>query len=378
MKNFSFLIFLITLLHTTLFSKDLTKVKLQLAWFNQFQYAGYYVAKEKGFYEEVGLDVEILPFSFDKNIVKSVNDERIEFAIGRENLILDKSNYENIVVLMALFQASPIQIIAKKSSNIKSLEDFKNRKLMITSDDSIEVSFKAMLTSRKIDIKNIKLIPHSHNIQDLIDDKVDLMTAYSSKSPYWLNQHGIEYITFAPRDYGFDMYSDFLYTNKSMIDFKPDIALKFRNASLKGWEEAFNNIEETARLIFTKYNTQDLRLEELIFEANELKKLAYLNNNILGDIKEEKVQRIYDLYNIMGFIQKEFKVEEFIAFKNSNKLNEWFILNFGDYYNLSSLFKFLFIVSIIFFVIFYRQYLLKNANKRLKSLVKLKTKRLHD
>lgn len=378
MKNFSFLIFLITLLHTTLFSKDLTKVKLQLAWFNQFQYAGYYVAKEKGFYEEVGLDVEILPFSFDKNIVKSVNDERIEFAIGRENLILDKSNYENIVVLMALFQASPIQIIAKKSSNIKSLEDFKNRKLMITSDDSIEVSFKAMLTSRKIDIKNIKLISHSHNIQDLIDDKVDLMTAYSSKSPYWLNQHGIEYITFAPRDYGFDMYSDFLYTNKSMIDFKPDIALKFRNASLKGWEEAFNNIEETARLIFTKYNTQDLRLEELIFEANELKKLAYLNNNILGDIKEEKVQRIYDLYNIMGFIQKEFKVEEFIAFKNSNKLNEWFILNFGDYYNLSSLFKFLFIVSIIFFVIFYRQYLLKNANKRLKSLVKLKTKRLHD
>jgi len=378
LKNFSFLIFLITLLHTTLFSKDLTKVKLQLAWFNQFQYAGYYVAKEKGFYEEVGLDVEILPFSFDKNIVKSVNDERIEFAIGRENLILDKSNYENIVVLMALFQASPIQIIAKKSSNIKSLEDFKNRKLMITSDDSIEVSFKAMLTSRKIDIKNIKLIPHSHNIQDLIDDKVDLMTAYSSKSPYWLNQHGIEHVAFAPRDYGFDMYSDFLYTNKSMIDFKPDIALKFRNASLKGWEEAFNNIEETARLIFTKYNTQDLRLEELIFEANELKKLAYLNNIPLGDVKEEKIQRIYDLYNIMGFIQKEFKVEEFIAFKNSNKLNEWFILNFGDYYNLSSLFKFLFIVSIIFFVIFYRQYLLKNANKRLKSLVKLKTKRLHD
>ena len=378
MKNFSFLIFLITLLHTTLFSKDLTKVKLQLAWFNQFQYAGYYVAKEKGFYEEVGLDVEILPFSFDKNIVKSVNDGDVEFATGRENLILDKSNYENIVVLMALFQASPIQIIAKKSSNIKSLEDFKNRKLMITSDDSIEVSFKAMLTSRKIDIKNIKLIPHSHNIQDLIDDKVDLMTAYSSKSPYWLNQHGIEHVSFAPRDYGFDMYSDFLYTNKSMVDFKPDIALKFRNASLKGWEEAFNNIEETAKLIFTKYNTQDLRLEELIFEANELKKLAYLNNNILGDIKEEKVQRIYDLYNIMGFIQKEFKVEEFIAFKNSNKLNEWFILNFGDYYNLSSLFKFLFIVSIIFFVIFYRQYLLKNANKRLKSLVKLKTKRLHD
>lgn len=378
LKNFSFLIFLITLLHTTLFSKDLTKVKLQLAWFNQFQYAGYYVAKEKGFYEEVGLDVEILPFSFDKNIVKSVNDGDVEFATGRENLILDKSNYENIVVLMALFQASPIQIIAKKSSNIKSLEDFKNRKLMITSDDSIEVSFKAMLTSRKIDIKNIKLIPHSHNIQDLIDDKVDLMTAYSSKSPYWLNQHGIEHVSFAPRDYGFDMYSDFLYTNKSMVDFKPDIALKFRNASLKGWEEAFNNIEETAKLIFTKYNTQDLRLEELIFEANELKKLAYLNNNILGDIKEEKVQRIYDLYNIMGFIQKEFKVEEFIAFKNSNKLNEWFILNFGDYYNLSSLFKFLFIVSIIFFVIFYRQYLLKNANKRLKSLVKLKTKRLHD
>ena len=43
------------------------KVTLQLAWFDQFQYAGYYIAKEKGFYKELGLDVEIIPFHMIKN-----------------------------------------------------------------------------------------------------------------------------------------------------------------------------------------------------------------------------------------------------------------------------------------------------------------------
>ncbi|MCG3719389.1 ABC transporter substrate-binding protein, partial [Aliarcobacter butzleri] len=54
-------LFIILLIFITSFShaKELKKIKLQLSWFNQFQFAGYYMAKEKGFYEEAGFDVEI-------------------------------------------------------------------------------------------------------------------------------------------------------------------------------------------------------------------------------------------------------------------------------------------------------------------------------
>ena len=55
-------LFTIIFLSTNLNSSELKKVTLQLAWFDQFQYAGYYIAKEKGFDKELGLDVEIIPF----------------------------------------------------------------------------------------------------------------------------------------------------------------------------------------------------------------------------------------------------------------------------------------------------------------------------
>ena len=56
---FGKIIFFLFFLFSSLFAQELKKVTLQLSWFDQFQFAGYYMAKEKGFYEKVGLDVEI-------------------------------------------------------------------------------------------------------------------------------------------------------------------------------------------------------------------------------------------------------------------------------------------------------------------------------
>lgn len=321
MNSFYKLKFLLTIifLTTTLYSSELKKVTLQLAWFDQFQYAGYYIAKEKGFYKELGLDVEIVPFSFDKNIIKDVNDGKIDFAVGRENLILEKQKYPNIVALAAIFQASPLILISKKDSKIEKIEDFANKRIMTTRDDAEEASLKAMLVSRKVDIKTLNFIPHSHNIKDLINSKTDLISAYTSKAPFFLNKYNIKYNTFLPKDYGFDMYSDFLYTNSQLIATDPNIAILFKNASMKGWEYAYSNISEATELILNKYNTQNLTKEELIFEANELKKLSYYETKKLGEISYEKLKRIYDLYNVLGLVEKPIDVSEFI-FKPDNNL----------------------------------------------------------
>ena len=310
---------IIIFLTTTLYSSELKKVTLQLAWFDQFQYAGYYIAKEKDFYKELGLDVEIVPFSFDKNIIKDVNDGKIDFAVGRENLILEKQKYPNIVALAAIFQASPLILISKKDSKIEKIEDFANKRIMTTRDDAEEASLKAMLVSRKVDIKTLNFIPHSHNIKDLINSKTDLISAYTSKAPFFLNKYNIKYNTFSPKDYGFDMYSDFLYTNSQLIATDPNVAILFKNASMKGWEYAYSNISEATELILNKYNTQNLTKEELIFEANELKKLLYYETKKLGEISYEKLKRIYDLYNVLGLVEKPIDVSEFI-FKPDNNL----------------------------------------------------------
>jgi ABC-type nitrate/sulfonate/bicarbonate transport system substrate-binding protein len=63
--KFIFVIFFLTI---NVSANNLEKVSLQLSWFDQFQFAGYYIAKEKGFYKEVGLDVDIKPFKFGINV----------------------------------------------------------------------------------------------------------------------------------------------------------------------------------------------------------------------------------------------------------------------------------------------------------------------
>jgi len=358
-------------------NKDIT---LQLSWFDQFQFAGYYIAKEKGFYKESGLNVNIKPFEFGIDIPNAVSSEKYDFAIGRETLILDKSNNKKIVALYSLFQASPLILISTKESGINTITDFKNKKIMTTIHDLSEVSLKSMILSKSINTKNLTFIKHTHNIDDLIQKKVDIISAYSSKAPYYLQQKGIEYNTFVPRDYGFDMYSDFLYTNESNINNNLEQVLKFKEASLKGWEYAYSNIEETVDLILSKYNTQKLTKDELLFEAKILKELSYYKTQTLGNIDINKLQRIYDLYSVMGLVKNKVEIKDFVLLdKNFNIFLKNIWSNLSKYIELPYIYFFIILFMILVFLIINehlkllkkeKQLLIKN-NELIKSKKKL-------
>jgi len=311
-KKIKFILIFYILFSQTLFSQELKKVTIQLSWFNQFQFAGYYMAKEKGFYKELGLDVEIIPFQFGLDIPNSVNDGKIDFAVGRETLILDRVKNPNIVALYAIFQSTPLILMSTKESGIANINDFSNKKIMTTIDDASEVSLKAMITSNKVKLDNLTFLKHTHNIDDLVNKNTDVISAYISKSPYTLQKKGVEYNIFDPKKYGFDMYSDILFTNQNLINSDLNTVLQFKKASLKGWEYAYSNIEESVDVILQKYNTENLEKEELLYEGKELKKLSYFNTVNLGEIKKDKIQRIYDLYNVMGLVPNPINLDKFI------------------------------------------------------------------
>ena len=193
------IIFIILLNSSFLNARELKKVTLQLSWFNQFQFAGYYIAKEKGFFKDAGFDVEIKPFEFGLDIPKMVNDGEIDFAIGRETLILEKTKNKNIVSLYALFQSTPLILLSTKESGIDTVEDFKNKRVMTTIDDASEVSLKAMISSHKVKLDDITFLMHSNNINDLINQHTDIISAYTSKAPFELQKNGIKYNIFDPK-----------------------------------------------------------------------------------------------------------------------------------------------------------------------------------
>jgi len=291
---------------------DFERVSLQLQWKHQFQFAGYYIAKEKGFYKDVGLKVEIKEFDFSIDTANEIKQNRATYGIGRSSLMIDEASVLDIVLLSAIFQSSPAVILATKSSNIKNINDFKNKRIMVTSDASNSVSIQAMINKQNINIDKMIKQKHSFNIDDLINNKTDLMLSYISNEPFVLEERGIEYTIFDPKDYGFDFYSDILFTSKNEINNHRQRAKNFNDASLKGWEYAFLNIEETVDIIFNKYNTQNKSKESLIFEAKKLKELAYYKTDKLGTIDIHKAQRIYDIYNVMGLTRNNIDINELI------------------------------------------------------------------
>ena len=80
-----------------MYSENLKKVTLQLSWFDQFQFAGYYMAKEKGFYKELGLDVEIHYFNevkADLNSFKPANlNVKLTYKLENGKWVLDDKNF---------------------------------------------------------------------------------------------------------------------------------------------------------------------------------------------------------------------------------------------------------------------------------------------
>jgi len=323
MKLFKHFFILLFLTYLSLNAKELEKVSLQLSWLDQFQFAGYYMAIEKGYYKELNLDVELKPFSNNVNVLNDVLDKKTTYGIGRSSLIINQSNGAKIKLISSIFQSSPLVLIAMKDKNIKTVKDFKNKRIMNTLDTKASASLIAMITHENVDIHSLQMLKHTFNIDDLINNKTDLMASYISNEPFLLEQRNLKYRIFNPTEHGFDFYSDILFTSDVEANNHKQRTKNFKSASTKGWEYAFSHIDETVELILKKYNSQKKSKEALLYEAKELKKLAYFDTTKLGSIDIAKLQRIYDVYNLMGLLEKKVRkinINNFI-FKDIKKVS---------------------------------------------------------
>ncbi len=104
-------------------SKDLEKVSLQLNWKYQFEFAGFIAAKEKGFYKNIGLDVELKEFDFGIKVLDEIKSEQATFGIYDISLLELKDEKEPIKLIANYFKRSALIFIA--SQDILTPSDLK-------------------------------------------------------------------------------------------------------------------------------------------------------------------------------------------------------------------------------------------------------------
>ena len=227
----SILIFLLFV--TGLYANTNQKITLYLDWLHQFQFAGYYVAKEKGYYNNFGLDVNIEEFNSNSNIVKDVMEKEATYGVGKSSLIIDKFNGNDLVLLSTIYQTSPLVLISLKDSNIQTPKDLKNKKIMITDDAVSSAAINSMIISQGVKLDDITVQKHSFDINDLINKKTDSMACFLSNEPYLLDKKNIEYNILNPNNYNFDFYEGILYTSQKELINNPLRVQNFNKASLK-------------------------------------------------------------------------------------------------------------------------------------------------
>lgn len=295
MKILSIILFIVSLTFAAEQNK-LDNVTLFLKWKHQFQFAGFYIAKEKGFYKEFGLDVTIKESKNNQNHTKQVLKNKNSFGISDSELIYEKILGKNISLLGAIFQHSPLVFLSLEDNKIVTPHDLYNKKIMVDFNTKENILLNIFIKQYSLDKKNLKILPTTYNIDDLITGKVDVFTAYRTNEVYTLQDKKIDYNYISPTDYGYDFYGDILFTSTENVNNNPKRVDAFYEASLRGWKYAFSHIDETINLILEKYNTQNFSYDKYFYEANILKELSEIEKGNLGKLELSRINNILSLY----------------------------------------------------------------------------------
>lgn len=282
------------------FSETVTaseKIVVQLKWVNQFQFAGYYAALEKGFYKEAGLDVILWPNGYNGSFVSPVDavvSGDAQFGISNSGLVLDYLNGKPVVALAATLQHSAVSWLVLEKSGIRSIHDMVNKRLMTVFPLSESLELLEPFRAEGIDPKKLHLTQTIFDLQPLIDGKIDAYDAYVTNEPFLLEQKGIPYRIIDPRTYGIDFYGDVLFTSQAELQNNPERVEAFRKASMDGWRYAMAHPDEIIDLIVNKYAPQKNR-EHLRFEARAMWNLMQPDIIEIGHMNPGRWLRIAEI-----------------------------------------------------------------------------------
>lgn len=297
---------------------QLESVSLQLKWLDQFQFAGYYAAKIKGFYKDEGLDVTIKPRDVFVNNIQQVIDGKSEYGIADSIIFLYLSRGAAVSIVAPIFQHSPQVFIALKSSGIKSLYDLADKNISFYNKDTDGFPLLSMLYENDI-VPNLNRVVIKTGPDMLLTGQVQAFPGYLSNEPYFFKNRGIKINTINPMNYGVDLYGDILFTNQNESTNHPDRVARFKRASIKGWQYALSHKEEIINYIINDLKAPK-SFRQLMYEANVIEEAIQPNSIPIGTLDEGRFKYIEKLFIKHNLINNKLDFSKSIYQQETDKL----------------------------------------------------------
>lgn len=283
-------------------------VRIQLKWYHQFQFAGYYAALEQGFFAEEGLEVELLERDPNKNNILQVYEGEAEYGIADSVLLLYQTAGLGLRIVAPIFQESPNVLMTLASSGIETPQDLVGRRIRLYDNETDGFPLLAFLAEQGVLERGFIRQPFNPDFELLARGESDAMHGYAGNEPYLLSELGYEVRVFHPAHYGIDLYGDMLFTTEQETEQHPERVEAMRRAVLKGWEYALDHKEEIARLILDQYS-QRKSFEALMYEAQAIEQAVARFSVPLGTLDPGRLRYIQALYQRHGLLDEQLTLE---------------------------------------------------------------------
>ncbi|NQX34361.1 ABC transporter substrate-binding protein [Herbiconiux sp. VKM Ac-2851] len=278
---------------------DLTPVSLQLQWFSQAQFAGYYAALDQGFYEKEGLDVTILEGATDIVPIDVLTGGDADFAISWVPKVLGSIEQGAAVTDIAqIFERSGTTQVSMKDKNITTAADLSGKTVGSWGYGNEWELFAGM---NKADVKldDISLVAQAFDMNGFLAGDIDAAQAmtYNEYAQVLETKNPATGELFTPDQLnvidwnteGTAMLQDAIWADSDRLaddaDYA-DTAVKFIKASIEGWAYARDNPEEAANIV-TASGSQ-LGESHQLWMTNEVNKLIWPSTSGVGTINQDQ------------------------------------------------------------------------------------------
>lgn len=227
---------------------EIRKVSFLPYWVSPSQFAGYYIALEKGIYKKYNLDVNIIqyrPFITSTDLIASGDADFS--ALWLANAIQLKASGVDIVNIAQPSSRSSLMLITKKKSGIDSIEKMNGRRAGIW--NGYEMQPKALFNKYNV---NVEFVPIGSTNTLFLMDAVEITNANWFDEYHSILNSGYnpdELNTFFFADYGMNFLEDGIYCLSKLAKNEPDVCIDFINATLDGWRYAFTHKQETLDIV---------------------------------------------------------------------------------------------------------------------------------